>query len=155
LQSTISNQKDVVQSSFHRKWWFSRLYNTEIATYSYHWLSRISFNNSTSKLFQSCTMFFAASTRASHFLLFKLSSFLFLLLQLLFWFLQFIEVVVWTSDDWNHLIDDWNFIDVFICLLVHICICHYLHCMHIYQYQSLSLFMILFHVSMHLYSLCS
>jgi len=43
--------------------------------------------------------FFAALTHASRFFPFKLSSFLFLLLQLLFWFLQFIEVIVRTSDD--------------------------------------------------------
>ncbi len=44
-------------------------------------------------------MFLTASTRASRFLSFELSSFLFLSLKLSFWFLQFIEVVVCTSDD--------------------------------------------------------
>ncbi len=51
------------------------------------------------KTFQPRTMFLAVLTRASRFLPFKLSSFLFLSLKLSFWFLQFIEVVVWTSDD--------------------------------------------------------
>ena len=53
----------------------------------------------------------------------------------------------------NHLINNWNFLDLFICLFVHICIYHYLYCTRIYQ--SLSLFMIVLHVSTHLYSLCS
>ncbi len=44
-------------------------------------------------------MFLTALTRASRFLSFKLSSFLFLSLKLSFWFLQFIEVIVCTSDD--------------------------------------------------------
>ncbi len=44
-------------------------------------------------------MFLAALTRASRFLPFKLSSFLFLSLKLPSWFLQFIEVIVRTSGD--------------------------------------------------------
>ncbi len=51
------------------------------------------------KTLQLRTMFFAASTHASHFLSFKLSFFLFLSLKLSFWILQFIEVIVCTSDD--------------------------------------------------------
>ncbi len=142
-----------MQSSFHRKWWFSRLYSTEIAAYSDRSLSSVSSDDSTSKLFRLRTMFFAALTHASRFLSFKLSSFLFLSLKLLFWFLQFIEVIVHTSDDRKSSDQRLKFSYLFICLLVCICICHYLHCTRIYQ--SLSLFMILFHVSTHLYSLCS
>ncbi len=51
------------------------------------------------KTFRPRTMFLAALTRASRFLPFKLPSFLFLSLKLPSWFLQFIEVVVRTSDD--------------------------------------------------------
>jgi len=97
--------------------------------------------------------FFAALTRASRFFPFKLSLFLFLSPQLLFWFLWFIKVVVCTSDDFQSSDRRLKFSYLFICLFIHICICHYLHCTRIYQ--SLSLFTILFHVSTHLYTLCS
>jgi len=103
--------------------------------------------------FDSALCFFAALTRASRFFPFKLPSFLFLSSQLSFWFLRFIEVVVRTSDDRKSSDRRLKFSYLFICLFIHICICHYLHCTRIYQ--SLSLFTILFHVSTHLNTLCS
>ncbi len=75
-------------------------------------------------------MFFAALTHASHFLLFKLSSFLFLSLQLSFWFLQFIEVVVQTSDDWKSSDQQLKFSYLFTCI--------YLYTFIIYLHLSLS-----------------
>ncbi len=74
------------------------LYSTEARVHSDRWLPSVSSGDPTSKLCDPA-LFLAALTRASRFLPFKLPSFLFLSLQLSFWFLQFIEVVVRTSDD--------------------------------------------------------
>ncbi len=84
------------------------------------------------KTFRPRTMFLAALTRASRFLPFKLSFFLFLSLKLSFWFLQFIEVIVWTSDD-QKLPDrtekfHWS---------VYLFTCTYLHTFIIYLHLSL------------------
>ena len=61
---------------------YSLLYSTGIAAYSDRWLPSVPSGDPTSKLFRPRTMFFAASTRASRFLPFKLPSFLFLSLKL-------------------------------------------------------------------------
>ena len=146
----VSTKLTVSWARYHRR---SYLYSTEIATYSDRWLPSVTSDDSTSKLFDFALCFWLRwlvqvvffRSNYHYFFFFRLNyhSDFYSSLKLLY-IHQMIE---------NHLIDDWNFLYLFICLFVHICICHYSHCTRIYQ--SLSLFTIVFHVSTHLYSLCS
>ncbi len=122
-----------MQSSFHWKWRFSRLYSTEIAAYSDHWLSSVTSDDSTSKLFNLALCFWLRWLVQVVFFRLNYHHFFFFRLNYYSDFYSSLKLLYVHQMIKNHLIDDWNFL---ICLLVRNT---YLYTFIIYLHLSLSL----------------